>query len=66
MIKMHIDRIRSQSISNPVPAPGHIGDISNTLKGIQNASARYSMGKKIDAFQMKLDKIGKIPGPGQY
>ena len=24
------------------------------------------MGKKIDAFQMKLNKSGKIPGPGQY
>ena len=66
MIKMHIDRIRSQSIQNPVPAPGHTGDISSKFNGIQHASARYSIGKKIDAFQMKLNRVGKIPGPGQY
>ena len=33
---------------------------------MRNTSARYSIGKKIDAFQMKLNKAAKIPGPGQY
>ena len=55
MIKMHIERIRSQSISNPVPAPGHTGDISRNINNVRNTSARYSMGKKIGAFQMRLN-----------
>ena len=66
MIKMHIERIRSQSIANPVPAPGHTGDISRNIDNVRNQSARYSIGKKIDAFQMRLNKVAQIPGPGKY
>ena len=49
-----------------MPAPGHTGDMSRNINNIRNTSARYSIGKKIDAFQLKLNKAAKIPGPGQY
>ena len=63
MVKIHIDRIRSQSLVNPVPAPGHCHETTGVkLKD----GARYSMAKKIDTFQMRLNRIAQIPGPGQY
>ena len=64
MIKMHIDRIRSQSLVNPVPAPGYCKE--TIMTDFSQASKRYSIGKKIDSFQMKLKQAAKIPGPGQY
>ena len=63
MVKLHIDRIRSQSINNPVPAPGHAATFSETM---ENSGISFTMGKKIDAFQMRLNRLRQAPGPGQY
>ena len=63
MIKLHIDRIRSESITHPVPAPGHCSKFSATM---DNSGISYSIGKKIDAFQIRLNRLRQDPGPGQY
>ena len=46
-----------------MPAPGHCQDFTAV---IQNTGVRYSMGKKIDGFQMRLNRLREIPGPGRY
>ena len=63
MKKLHVEEILKKKDEN-LPGPDRYA--KKDCFGHQAASTSYTMRKRLNHFDMKLDKEKKLPGPGNY